>query len=38
MLPWARLMMFITPQITENPAAMHAYSPPSRTPLIRIWR
>src|SRR5688572_2176360 len=30
------LMMFNTPQTRENPAAMHAYSPPRISPLARI--
>src|ERR671922_2595475 len=31
--PCARLMRLVTPQMTENPIAMQAYRPPSRTPL-----
>src|SRR5215831_14151371 len=34
MAPWARLMTFMTPQMSVNPMAARPYTEPTRTPSI----
>ena len=36
--PWAKLTMFITPQMSVSPIAMSAYTQPMSSPLTSCWR